>query len=58
MALHEIVASLDIGTTKVVCLVGRKNEQENSSILGIGKSRSEGIHRGVVANVQKTVGEY
>ena len=52
---QEIVAGLDIGTTKIACIVGRKNEQGKIEILGMGKSRSDGVSRGVVANIQKTV---
>lgn len=52
---QEIVAGLDIGTTKIACIVGRKNEQGKIEILGMGRSRSDGVSRGVVANIQKTV---
>jgi len=52
---QEIVAGLDIGTTKIACIVGRKNEQGKIEILGMGKSRSDGVSRGVVANIQRTV---
>lgn len=52
---QDIVAGLDIGTTKIACIVGRKNEQGKIEILGMGKSRSDGVSRGVVANIQKTV---
>jgi cell division protein FtsA len=52
---QEIVVGLDIGTTKIACIVGRKNEQGKIEILGMGKSRSDGVSRGVVANIQKTV---
>ncbi|MBL7963093.1 MAG: cell division protein FtsA [Flavobacteriales bacterium] len=55
MDTNEIVAGLDIGTTKIACIVGRRNEQGKLEILGMGKSRSEGVSRGVVANIQKTV---
>jgi cell division protein FtsA len=51
----DIVAGLDIGTTKIACIVGRKNEQGKIEILGMGKSRSDGVNRGVVSNIQKTV---
>ncbi len=51
----DIVAGLDIGTTKVVCIVGRKNEYGKIEILGMGKSESVGVNRGVVANIEKTV---
>jgi len=52
---QEIVAGLDIGTTKIACIVGRKNEQGKIEILGMGKAKSDGVTRGVVANIQKTV---
>lgn len=52
---NDIVAGLDIGTTKIACIVGRKNEQGKIEILGKGQSRSDGVTRGVVANIQKTV---
>jgi len=51
----DIVAGLDIGTTKIACIVGRKNEQGKIEILGMGKAKSDGVSRGVVANIQKTV---
>ncbi|MBL8002239.1 MAG: cell division protein FtsA [Flavobacteriales bacterium] len=50
----EIVVGLDIGTTKIACIVGRRNEQGKIEILGLGKTRSEGVSRGVVSNIQKT----
>ena len=52
---EEIVAGLDIGTTKIACIVGKKNEQGKLEILGMGKSRSDGVSRGVVTNIQRTV---
>jgi cell division protein FtsA len=52
---QEIVAGLDIGTTKIACIVGRRNEQGKIEILGMGKAKSDGVSRGVVANIQKTV---
>lgn len=52
---EEIVAGLDIGTTKIACIVGRKNAQGKLEIMGMGKSRSDGVSRGVVVNIQRTV---
>ncbi len=52
---EEIVAGLDIGTTKIACIVGRRNEQGKLEIMGMGKSRSDGVNRGVVTNIQRTV---
>lgn len=51
----EIVVGLDIGTTKIACLVGRKLENNKIEILGIGRSESIGVTRGVVSNIEKTV---
>jgi cell division protein FtsA len=51
----DIVAGLDIGTTKIACIVGRRNAQGKIEVLGVGKARSEGVSRGVVANIPKTV---
>lgn len=51
----NIVVGLDIGTTKIACLVGRKLENNKIEILGIGKSESVGVQRGVVSNIEKTV---
>lgn len=55
MAQHEIVVGLDIGTTKIACLVGRKNEHGKIEIIGRGISESLGVARGVVSNIDKTV---
>lgn len=52
---NEIVVSLDIGTTKVCALAGRKNQYGRLEILGMGKVDSEGVMRGVVSNIEKTV---
>jgi cell division protein FtsA len=51
----EIVVGLDIGTTKIVVIVGRRNEHGKLEILGMGKSESIGVSRGVVSNIDKTV---
>jgi len=51
----EIVVALDIGTTKVCAIAGRKNQYGLVEILGMGKVKSEGVSRGVVSNISKTV---
>ena len=55
MEPSEIVVGLDIGTTKIVAIVGRRNEFGKIEILGMGKSESYGVARGVVQNIDKTV---
>ncbi|GAL79276.1 cell division protein FtsA [Algibacter lectus] len=52
---HNISVGLDIGTTKIVAMIGRKNEYGKLEILGIGKSKSLGVHRGVVNNITQTI---
>lgn len=52
----KIVVGLDIGTTKVCAIVGRKNEYGKIDVLGMGKAPSMGgVTRGVVSNIDKTV---
>ncbi|MEO6190100.1 MAG: cell division protein FtsA [Saprospiraceae bacterium] len=51
----EIIAALDIGTTKVCVVVGRKVLHNKIEVLGFGKVSSEGVIRGVVSNIDKTV---
>ena len=51
----ELVVGLDLGTTKIAAIVGRKNEFGKIEILGVGKSESLGVNRGVVVNIEQTV---
>ena len=55
MEQKNISVGLDIGTTKIVALVVRKNEFNKVEVLGIGKSKSLGVHRGVVNNITQTI---
>ena len=50
-----IIVGLDIGTTKIAAIVGRRNEYGKVEIMGIGRSESLGVMRGMVANIEKTV---
>ena len=52
---EEIVVGLDIGTTKVCAVVAAEDELEGINILGVGIASSEGLNRGVVVNIDKTV---
>ncbi len=52
---NEFIVGLDIGTTKIACIVGRKNEFGKIEILGYGKTESIGVKRGVVTNIEDTV---
>lgn len=55
MQQEKIIVGLDIGTTKICAIVGRKNEFGKLEILGIGKAVSDGVVRGMVMNIDKTV---
>jgi len=55
MTEDKIIVGLDIGTTKICAVVGRKNEFGKLEVLGMGKAVSEGVIRGIVTNIDKTV---
>ncbi|MGJ8548692.1 cell division protein FtsA [Winogradskyella wichelsiae] len=55
MDKHNISVGLDIGTTKIVAMIGRKNEYDKVEILGLGRAKSMGVHRGVVNNITQTI---
>jgi cell division protein FtsA len=55
MKTSEIIVGLDIGTTKIAVIVGRKNDYGKIEILGYGKTASIGVKRGVVSNIENTV---
>ena len=50
---EKIFAAVDIGSTKIVALAGRKNEEGKIQIVGLGHSASRGVKRGVVLNVEE-----
>lgn len=52
---ERIVVGLDIGTTKVCAIVAAIDELGRVNILGVGVAESEGLNRGVVVNIDKTV---
>ncbi|HOW40826.1 MAG TPA: cell division protein FtsA [Bacteroidales bacterium] len=52
---EQFVAAIDIGTTKIVAIVGKKNENGKIEILGLSKAPSTGVKRGVVQNIEETV---
>jgi cell division protein FtsA len=55
MEKDNIAVGLDIGTTKIVAMIGKHNEYGKLEILGIGRSKSLGVHRGVVNNITQTI---
>jgi cell division protein FtsA len=55
MEHNDISVGLDIGTTKIVAMIGRRNEFGKIELLGTGKAKSLGVHRGVVNNITQTI---
>lgn len=55
MEKETIAVGLDLGTTKIVAMIGKKNEYGKLEILGIGKAKSLGVARGVVNNITQTI---
>jgi len=55
MEEDKIIVGLDIGTTKICAAVGQKNEFGKLEVLGMGKAVSDGVIRGIVTNIDKTV---
>lgn len=55
MEEDQIIVGLDIGTTKVCAVVASVNELDQVNILGVGKAPSDGLNRGVVVNIDRTV---
>lgn len=52
--MNEIVAALDLGTTKICAVIGEKLDNGKIRILGTGVVPSEGMHKGLIMNVTKT----
>lgn len=50
----KIVAGLDIGTTKIVAIIGSINEHNKLEILGMSRTESLGVARGVVRQITQT----
>jgi cell division protein FtsA len=54
-AEQNLTVGLDIGTSKIVAIVGKKNSEGLIDIIGIGSHPSKGLKRGVVVNIETTV---
>ena len=57
MSVNEapIIVGLDIGTTKIAAIAGRKNEHGKLEILGFGRANSNGVQHGQVLNIDQTI---
>lgn len=52
---NSLVVGLDIGTSKVVAIVGEVNAMGEIEVIGVGSHQSRGLKRGVVVNIESTV---
>ena len=52
---RNLIVGLDIGTSKVVALVGEVTPDGSIEVIGMGRHRSKGLKRGVVVNIEATV---
>jgi cell division protein FtsA len=52
---RNLIVGLDIGTSKVACIVGETNEDGEIEVVGIGTNPSRGLKKGVVVNLETTV---
>jgi cell division protein FtsA len=52
---NPVIVGLDIGTTKIAAIAGRKNEHGKLEILGFGRANSNGVQHGMVLNIDQTI---
>ncbi len=52
---NEIIAALDVGTSKILALVAEINEHRELKVIGCGTEPSSGLKKGVVVNIEATV---
>ncbi len=55
MGQDEVVVGLDIGTTKVCAIIAELTPEGEPKVVGVGINPSEGVRRGVVVDMDKTV---
>ena len=55
MAASEIITGLDIGTTKISAIIAELEDGSLPKIIGVGTVPSEGLRKGIVVNMEKTV---
>ncbi|MFH0919930.1 MAG: cell division protein FtsA, partial [Fibrobacterota bacterium] len=51
----NVIVGLDIGTTKIGVVIGEATEDNGLNIVGVGMAQSDGLRKGVVVNIDKTV---
>lgn len=51
----NLIVGLDIGTTKICAIAAEMDSRDILNIVGVGTAKSEGLRKGVVVNIEKTV---
>jgi len=54
-SIKELIVGIDIGTSKIVTLVGQVQDDNNIQIIGLGTHPSRGLKRGVVVDIESTI---
>lgn len=52
---HKLIVGLDIGTTKICCIIAELSSHGDIEIIGLGQAPSRGLRKGVVINIESTV---
>ena len=52
---NNLIVGLDIGTTKICAIAVEEDDIEALNVVGVGTAKSEGLRKGVVVNIEKTV---
>ena len=52
---NHLTVGLDIGTTKICAIAVESDSKETLNVVGVGTAKSEGLRKGVVVNIEKTV---
>ncbi|RMF14120.1 MAG: cell division protein FtsA [Candidatus Dadabacteria bacterium] len=55
MKPEPLIVGLDVGTTKICCIVGEPDSEGGINVIGVGAAPSRGLDRGVVANIESTI---
>ncbi|NQU07900.1 MAG: cell division protein FtsA, partial [Candidatus Abyssubacteria bacterium] len=55
MSKQTPIVGLDIGTSKICALIGEEGPDNTVKVLGFGESKSEGLGKGVVINIERTI---
>ena len=52
---NNLIVGLDIGTTKICAIAVEGDDLDELNVVGVGTAKSDGLRKGVVVNIEKTV---